>query len=108
MVSHTPARREDDKVGNGHARSGRFGRQHSKDGWILLKKKKMAAKRNSRGSAGHDFAEENGNTNETHCMVEGHTVDDHEVVEVVLVWCVVAVPGHHVEGGEILTEHNKT
>lgn len=35
-------------------------------------------------------------------MVESHTVDDHEVLQVVLVGCVVAVPGHHIEGGVVL------
>lgn len=35
-------------------------------------------------------------------MVEGHTVDDHEVLQVVLVRCVVAMPSNHIERGEIL------
>lgn len=35
-------------------------------------------------------------------MIKGHTVDDHEVGQVVLVRCVVPVPSHHVERREIL------
>lgn len=35
-------------------------------------------------------------------MIEGHTVDDHEVGQVVLVRRVVPVPSHHVERREIL------
>lgn len=38
----------------------------------------------------------------THSVVEGHTVDDHEVFQVVFVWCVVPVPSHHIERREIL------
>lgn len=37
-----------------------------------------------------------------HRVVKGHTVDDHEVLQVVFVRRVVPVPGHHVERGEIL------
>lgn len=44
----------------------------------------------------------------SHRMVKGHTVDDHEVLQVVFVRCVVPVPGHNVERREILCsgEHN--
>lgn len=35
-------------------------------------------------------------------MIKGHTVDDHEAAQVVLVRRVVSVPGHHVERREIL------
>lgn len=38
----------------------------------------------------------------SHRVVKGHTVDDHEVLQVVFVRRVVPVPGHHVERGEIL------
>lgn len=37
-----------------------------------------------------------------HGVINGHTVDDHEGGQVVLVRRVVPVPGHHVERGEIL------
>lgn len=33
-------------------------------------------------------------------MVEGHRVDWAELGQVVLIGCIVAVPGNHVEGGE--------
>lgn len=35
-------------------------------------------------------------------MVIGHRVDDHEVLQVVLVGGIVSVPGHDVERGDIL------
>lgn len=35
-------------------------------------------------------------------MVIGHRVDDHEVLQVVLVGGVVPVPGHDIERGDIL------
>lgn len=38
----------------------------------------------------------------SHRVVKGHTVDGHEVLQVVFVRRVVPVPGHHVERGEIL------
>lgn len=41
-------------------------------------------------------------------MVEGHTVDGHEVLQVVFVRCVVAVPSNHIEWGEILRAKHKT
>lgn len=42
----------------------------------------------------------------SHRMVEGHSVDNHEVLQVVFVRCVVAVPSHHIERREILhAEH---
>lgn len=45
-------------------------------------------------------------SNMTHGVVEGHTVYNHEVLQVVLVGCVVAMPGGHIERGEILqAEH---
>lgn len=46
----------------------------------------------------------------SHRMVEGHTVDDHEVRQAVFVRCVVPVPGHHIERREILRaeQHNET
>lgn len=45
---------------------------------------------------------------QTYCMVKGHRIDDHEVLEVVLVGCIVSMPGHDIEGGDILiTESRK-
>lgn len=41
-------------------------------------------------------------------MIEGHTVDNHEVLQVVFVRCVVAVPGNHIEWRKILRAENKT
>lgn len=39
-------------------------------------------------------------------MIEGHAVDSHEVLQIVLVRRVVPVPGHHIERGAILrTKH---
>lgn len=38
-------------------------------------------------------------------MVEGHTVDHHEVRQVVFVRCVVAVPGDYIEGRKFLFTH---
>ena len=35
-------------------------------------------------------------------MVEGHCIDDHEVLQVVLVGGIVPVPGHDIERGDIL------
>lgn len=43
-------------------------------------------------------------------MIKGHSVDDHEVGQVVLVRRVVSVPSHHIERREILrrTKTNET
>jgi len=38
----------------------------------------------------------------THGMIEGHRVDRHEVGQVVLVRCVVTVPGDDIKGRVIL------
>ena len=35
VVSHTPARGEDDKISDGHTWTRGFGGQHGEDGWIL-------------------------------------------------------------------------
>lgn len=35
-------------------------------------------------------------------MVKGHCIDDHEVLQVVLVRGIVPVPGHDIEWGDIL------
>ena len=35
-------------------------------------------------------------------MIEGHTVNDHEVLQVVFVRSVVSMPCHHIEGREVL------
>lgn len=35
-------------------------------------------------------------------MVEGHSVDNHEVLQVVFVRCVVPMPSNHIEWREIL------
>ena len=40
-------------------------------------------------------------------MVEGDCVDDHEVLQVVLVGCVVPVPGHHVKWRVVLQRHGR-
>lgn len=43
---------------------------------------------------------------DSHRVVEGHGVDDHEVLQVVFVRRVVPVPSHHIERREILrAEH---
>lgn len=39
---------------------------------------------------------------DSHRMVECHTVDNHEVLQVVFVRCVVPMPGNHIEGRKIL------
>lgn len=41
-------------------------------------------------------------------MIEGHTVDNHEVLQVVFVRCVVPMPGNHIEWRIILRAENKT
>lgn len=43
---------------------------------------------------------------ETYSMIKGHTVDDHEVLQVVFVGSVVSVPCHHIEGREVLCKNN--
>lgn len=35
LICHSPPRWEDDKVSNGHSRSGRLGREHCENGRIL-------------------------------------------------------------------------
>lgn len=40
-------------------------------------------------------------------MIEGHTVDDHEVLQVVFVGCVVSMPRYHIEGRETLQSHTQ-
>lgn len=45
---------------------------------------------------------------QTYCVVKGHRVNDHEVLQVVLVWGVVPVPGHNIEWGDILITHTDT
>lgn len=39
---------------------------------------------------------------QTYCVVKGHCVDDHEVLQVVLVGGIVPIPGHNIERGDIL------
>lgn len=39
---------------------------------------------------------------QTYRVVEGHRIDDHEVLQVVLVGGIVPVPGHDIERGDIL------
>lgn len=41
-------------------------------------------------------------------MIEGHTVDNHEVLQVIFIRCEVPVPGYHIEWREILrAEHTQ-
>lgn len=45
---------------------------------------------------------------DTHSMIECYTVDRHEVLQVVLVGCVVSVPRYHVKWRKVLKSQNKT
>lgn len=44
---------------------------------------------------------------QTYCMVKGHRVNDHEVLQVVLVGGVVPMPRHDIEWGDILIKKTK-
>lgn len=33
----------------------------------------------------------------THAMIKAHWIDDHELWQIVFVWCIIAVPCHHIE-----------
>ena len=44
---------------------------------------------------------------QTYCMVKGHWIDDHKVLQVVLVGGVIPMPSHNVEWGDILINKKK-
>lgn len=108
VVSHPPPWGEDDKVRNGHTWFCGFGGQHGEDRWILEKivymflsnsvwvypniKKWDKPKQSARALF----------ESPTYRMVKGHTVDHHEVLQVVFARCVVPVPGNDIERREIL------
>ena len=43
----------------------------------------------------------------TYCMVKGHSIDDHELPEVILVGIVVAMPGNHIIWGVALRKQER-
>lgn len=107
VVSHTPPWGEDDKVSNGNPWSSGFGSKHSKDRWILYRE--IINMRRVRSTA---FSIQKCYwrvpKRNSHRMVEGHTVDNHEVLQVVFVRRVVTVPGDHIEWREILRAEHRT
>ena len=42
------------------------------------------------------------NGNETHTMIKGHWIDDHEVLQIVFVRVIVAMPTNYIKGGVVL------
>lgn len=44
---------------------------------------------------------------QTYCMVKGHWIDDHKVLQVVLVGGVIPMPSHNIEWGDILIDKKK-
>lgn len=106
VVSHTPPWGEDDKVSNGNPWSSGFGSKHSKDRWILYREIINMRVRSTAFCIQKCYWRVP--KLNSHRMVEGHTVDNHEVLQVVFVRRVVTVPGDHIEWREILRAQNKT
>lgn len=44
---------------------------------------------------------------QTYCVVKGHWIDDHKVLQVVLVGGIIPMPSHNIEWGDILSDKKK-
>ena len=97
VLLDTPTWWEDDKISDSNTRLCTGAGKHREDGGILGEEADQPL---------HGFCsvtrcgwQQEANT---HCMVKGHSIDDHELGEVILVGIVVAMPRYHIKGGVAL------
>lgn len=92
VLLHRPTRWENDEISDGRPGPMTWTRQNSEYAGILSIKKEI-----SEGVGDMTPWEKYA----TYTMIEANRIDDHKFGQIIFVWCIIAVPGDHIEWGMI-------